>query len=55
MTCVAHLSRLVHGEIQTIDGVIEVRTYVVTDIKYESSLNIRGVINKSGDSTSDTA
>ena len=52
---VAHLSRLVHDEIQTIDGVIEVRTYVVTDIKYESSLNIRGVINKSGDSTSDTA
>ena len=52
---VAHLSRLVHGEIQTLDGVIEVRTYVVTDIKYESSLNIRGVINKSGDSTSDTA
>ena len=49
------VERLVHDEIQTIDGVIEVRTYVVTDIKYESSLNIRGVINKSGDSTSDTA
>ena len=39
------VERLVHDEIQTIDGVIEVRTYVVTDIKYESSLNIRGVIN----------
>ena len=51
---VAHLGRLVHDEIQTIDGVIEVRSYVVTDIKYESSLNIRGVINKSGDSTSGT-
>lgn len=44
-----HLSRLVHDEIQTIEGVIEVRCYLVTDIKYESSLNIRGVINKSGE------
>ena len=52
---VAHLSRLVHDEIQTIEGVIEVRSYVVTDIKYESSLNIRGVINQPGDSTSDSA
>lgn len=44
-----HLSRLVHEEIQTIEDVIEVRCYLVTDIKYESSLNIRGVINKSGE------
>ena len=47
-----HLSRLVHDEIQTIEGVIEVRCYLVTDIKYESSLNIRSVINKSGESGS---
>ena len=47
---VAHLSRLIHDEIQTLEGVIEVRSLVVTDIKYESSLNIRGVINNSGES-----
>lgn len=47
---IAHLSRLVHNEIQTIEGVIEVRSHLVTDIKYESSLNIRGVINKSNES-----
>ena len=52
---VAHLSQLIHDEIQTIEGVIEVRTHIVTDIKYESSLNIRGVINKSNESASDTA
>ncbi len=52
---VAHLSRLIHDEIQTIEGVIEVRSHIVTDIKYESSLNIRGVINKSNESASDTA
>ena len=52
---VTHLSQLVHDVIQPIDGVIEVRSYVVTDIKYESSLNIRGVINKSDDSGSDGA
>ena len=50
---VAHLSRLIHNKIQTIEGVIEVRSYVVTDIKYESSLNIRGVINKSDESGND--
>ena len=49
---VSHLGRLIHDEIQTIEGVIEVRSYVVTDIKYESSLNIRGVINKSNESGS---
>ena len=45
---IAHFRRLVHDEIQTIEGVIEVRSLVVTDIKYESSLNIRGVINQPG-------
>lgn len=47
---VAHLGRLIHDEIQTLEGVIEVRSLVVTDIKHESSLNIRGVINKSDES-----
>lgn len=47
---IAHLSRLIHDGIQTIDGVIEVRSHVVTDIKYESSLNIRGVINNTNES-----
>ena len=52
---VTHLSHLVHDVIQTIEGVVEVRSYVVTDIKYESSLNIRSVINKSNDSGNDSA
>lgn len=30
-----------------IDGVTEVSTHLVTDIKYESSLNILGIINES--------
>ena len=50
---VAHLGRLIHDEIQTLEGVIEVRSLVVTDIKYESSLNIQGVINKSDESGGD--
>ena len=52
---VSHLGRLVHDEIQTIEGVIEVRSYVVTDIKYESSLNIGGVISKSSESPKNSA
>ena len=51
---IAHFRRLVHDEIQTIKGVIEVRSYVVTDIKYESSLNIRGVINQPDEFGSDS-
>ena len=39
-----------HGHVkrQAIDAVESVTSYLVTDIKYDSSLNIRRVINKSG-------
>lgn len=45
---VPHLSQLIHSEIQAIDAVESVTSYLVTDIEYDSSLNIRRVINKSG-------
>lgn len=44
---IPHLSRFIHEKVQKIDGVTSVVTHLVTDIKYESSLNIRGVINAS--------
>ena len=44
---VPHLSGFIHKHIQAIEGVTSVTSYLVTDIKYESSLNIRNVINKS--------
>ena len=44
---VPHLSQLIHSEVQAIDGVESVTSYLVTDIKYDSSLNIRRVLNKS--------
>lgn len=43
---VPHLSDLIHGQVQAIDGVESVTSYLVTDVKYESSLNIRGVIDR---------
>lgn len=50
---VPHLSQFIHNQIQTIDGVMSVTSYLVTDIKYDSSLNIRRVINKAGYSSND--
>lgn len=43
---VAHLGELLRDRIQTIDGVATVTTYVVTDIKYQSSMNIAGLIDR---------
>ena len=43
---VPHLSDLVHSQVQAIDGVESVTSYLVTDVKYESNLNIRRVIDK---------
>jgi len=46
---VPHLNSVLHDEIQAIKGVLSVTTYLVTDIKYESSLNIAGLLDaKSG-------
>lgn len=45
---VPHLSDLVHSQVQAIDGVESVTSYLVTDVKYESNLNIRRVIDKLG-------
>lgn len=41
---VPDLDRLLHGEIQAIDGVMSVTTYLVTDIKYDSNVNITGLL-----------
>jgi Lrp/AsnC family transcriptional regulator for asnA, asnC and gidA len=42
---VPHLYRVLQDDIQAIDGVVSVTTYLVADIKYESSLNIRGLLD----------
>ena len=44
---VPDLDRLLHGEIQAIDGVMSVTTYLVTDIKYDSNVNITGLLTGS--------
>ena len=41
---VPHLSRLVHEDIQSIEGISSITSYLVTDIKYDSSL--RGLAGK---------
>ena len=46
---VAHLEHVLHNEIQAIDGVMSVTTYVVTDIKYESNINITALLNGAGE------
>lgn len=42
---VPHLSRLIHDKIQMIDGVMSLTTYLVTDISYQSSMNIAELFN----------
>ena len=42
---VAHLEHVLHKEIQAIDGVMSVTSYLITDIKYESNINITGLLN----------
>ncbi len=46
---VPHLGDLLRDRIQTIDGVASVTTYVVTDIKYQSSMNIAGLLDRTDD------
>lgn len=41
---VPHLNTLLREGIQTIDGVESVTTYLVTDVKYTSSMNIAGLL-----------
>ena len=43
---VPHLDQVVHEQMEQIDGVTEVFVHLVTDIKYESSLNIGGIVNE---------
>lgn len=42
---VAHLEQVLHKEIQAIDGVLAVTSYLITDIKYESNINITELLN----------
>lgn len=44
---VAHLRRFIHDKIQRIDGVLDVSTHVVTETKYESSVNFLGIYSDS--------
>jgi len=46
---VPHLNRLLHDGIQMIDGVEFVSTYLVTDVKYESSMNLAGLLGDGED------
>ncbi len=41
---VPHLNRVLQEQIHTIDGVVSVTSYLITEIKYESSLNIGGLL-----------
>ena len=43
---IPHLSRFIHEKVQKIEGVTEVTTHLVTDIKYESSINLLGIIDQ---------
>ena len=45
---VAHLDQVLHKEIQAINGVVSVTSYLVTEINYESSNNISGLLNGLG-------
>ena len=42
---VPHLDHVLHNEIKAIDGVVSVNSYLVTDIKYESNINISGLLD----------
>ena len=42
---VSHLEHVLHREIQTIDGVLSVTSYLITDIKYESDINLTDLLN----------
>lgn len=42
---VSHLEHVLHHEIQAIKGVLSVTSYLITDIKYDSNINITGLLN----------
>ncbi len=41
---VPHLNEVLHNQVQQIDGVLSVTSYLVTDIRYESSLNLASLM-----------
>ncbi len=43
---VPHLNSVLHDEVQQIDGVMSVTSYLVTDIRYESSVNIASLLEE---------
>lgn len=45
---VPHLNSVLHDEVQQIDGVMSVTSYLVTDIRYESSVNIASLLEEAG-------
>ena len=50
---VSHLEHVLHKQIQAIDGVRSVTSYLVTDIKYDSDINIAGLLNGADAATGD--
>ncbi len=42
---VSHLEHVLHHEVQAIDGVLSVTSYLITDIKYESDINLTDLLN----------
>ncbi len=52
---VSHLEHVLHHEIQAIAGVLSVTSYLITDIKYDSNINITGLLNGPGVTAVDNA
>ena len=52
---VPHLNSVLHDEVQQIDGVMSVTSYLVTDIRYESSVNIASLLEEAGSDEASTA
>ena len=52
---VSHLEHVLHQEIQAIEGVLSVTSYLITDIKYDSNINITGLLNGPGVTAVDNA
>lgn len=43
---VPHLHDVLHNEVQTIDGVVHVTSYLVTEIKFQSSVNLAQLMDQ---------
>ncbi len=52
---VPHLNTVLHDDIENIDGVVSVTSYVVTDIRYESSMNLAALMTNSDTAQGDSA